>query len=188
MQNGDIAVLGLYELRLEHVDEKGIFVRKAEFPSTINQIIRGGGVERPTSPPGIQDIDIKESSSGLADLVARLKRLEHENYLLTVLYDAGKALSSKLSMDDISEQVVSLALRIEGVERGFVMFFDDAGEVSKQSEVRYRNPQSSANQPIILSKSVLEVIRSEQQPILIDDVSNEIREAARLNIAFIFVR
>ena len=30
-------VLGLYELRLEHVDEKGIFVRKAEFPSTINQ-------------------------------------------------------------------------------------------------------------------------------------------------------
>src|SRR5205823_3832555 len=174
MQNGDIAVLGLYELRLEHVDEKGIFVRKAEFPSTINQIIRGGG-ERPTSPPDIQDIDIKESASGLADLVARLKRLEHENYLLTVLYDAGKALSSKLSMDDISEQVVSLALRIEGVERGFVMFFDDAGEVSKQSEVRYRNPQSSANQPIILSKSVLEVIRSEQQPILIDDVSNDER-------------
>jgi hypothetical protein len=160
MQNGDIAVLGLYELRLEHVDEKGIFVRKAEFPSTINQIIRGGG-ERPTAPPDIQNIDLKESSSGLADLVARLKRLEHENYLLTVLYDAGKALNSKLSMDDISEQVVSLALRIEGVERGFVMFFDDSGEVSKQSEVRYRNPQNSANQPIILSKSVLEIIRSE---------------------------
>ncbi|HEV3317980.1 MAG TPA: adenylate/guanylate cyclase domain-containing protein [Candidatus Angelobacter sp.] len=174
MQNGDIAVLGLYELRLEHVDEKGIFVRKAEFPSTINQIIRGGG-GRPTAPPEIQDIDIKESSSGLADLVGRLKSLERENYLLTVLYDAGKALNSKLSMDDISEQVVSLALRIEGVERGFVMFFDESGEVSKQSEVRYRNPQSSTNQPIILSKSVLEMIRSEQQPILIDDISNDER-------------
>ncbi len=174
MQNGDVAVLGLYELRLEHVDEKGIFVRKAEFPSTINQIIRGG-VARPAAPSDIQPIDIKESSSGLADLVGRLKSLERENYLLTVLYDAGKALSSKLSMDDISEQVVSLALRIEGVERGFVMFFDDSGEVSKQSEVRYRNPQNSANQPIILSKSVLEMIRTEQQPILIDDVSADER-------------
>jgi len=175
MQNGDIAVLGLYELRLEHVDEKGIFVRKAEFPSTINQIIRGGPVDRPTAPPDIQNIDIKESSSGLADLVSRLKSLEHENYLLTVLYDAGKALSSKLSMDDISEQVVSLALRIEGVERGFVMFFDDSGQVTKQSEVRYKNAQSAATQPIILSKSVLEMIRSEQQPILIEDVSNDER-------------
>src|SRR5579859_3199284 len=174
MQNGDVAVLGLYELRLEHVDEKGIFVRKAEFPSTINQIIRGG-VARPAAPSDIQPIDIKESSSGLADLVGRLKSLERENYLLTVLYDAGKALNSKLSMDDISEQVVSLALRIEGVERGFVMFFDDSGEVSKQSEVRYRNPQNSANQPIILSKSVLEMIRTEQQPILIDDVSADER-------------
>jgi adenylate cyclase len=174
MQNGDVAVLGLYELRLEHVDEKGIFVRKAEFPSTINQIIRGG-VARPVAPADIQNIDIKESSSGIADLVGRLKSLERENYLLTVLYDAGKALNSKLSMDDISEQVVSLALRIEGVERGFVMFFDDSGEVSKQSEVRYRNPQNSANQPIILSKSVLEMIRTEQQPILIDDVSADER-------------
>lgn len=173
LKNGDIAVLGLYELRLEHVDEKGIFVRKAEFPSTINQIIRGGG-DRAVAPD-IENIDIKESSSGLTDLVGRLKRLERENYLLTVLYDAGKALNSKLSMDDISEQVVSLALRIEGVERGFVMFFDDSGEVSKQSEVRYKNPQNSANQPIILSKSVLEIIRSEQQPILIDDVSADER-------------
>src|SRR5205807_123057 len=73
LQNGDIAILGLYELRLEHVDEKGIFVRKAEFPSTINQIIRGGG-DRAVAPD-IENIDIKESSSGLTDLVSRLKRL-----------------------------------------------------------------------------------------------------------------
>ena len=87
MQNGDIAVLGLYELRLEHVDEKGIFVRKAEFPSTINQLIRGGAVGS-TSPPDIQDIDIKESASGLADLVARLKRLESNcNSVLQQLCD-----------------------------------------------------------------------------------------------------
>src|SRR5579864_9655444 len=66
------------------------------------------------------------------------KKLERENYLLTVLYEAGKALNSKLALDHISEQVVSLAFLIEGVERGFVMLFDEAGEVTRQSEVRYR--------------------------------------------------
>ncbi|PYP91882.1 MAG: hypothetical protein DMG65_06165 [Candidatus Angelobacter sp. Gp1-AA117] len=169
LKNGDIAVLGSYELRLEHVDSKDLLVRKADIPSTLNQIIRGGG-ERIVLPERI-----KLSDSALTDLVNKIKKLERENYLLTVLYDAGKALNTKLSIDDISEQVISLSFRIQGVERGFVMIFNEAGEVSRQSEVRYRNPQNSANQPIILSSSVLELIRKEQQPILIEDVSSDER-------------
>src|SRR5258708_12970480 len=71
---------------------------------------------------------------------------------------------------------MSLAFRIEGVERGFIMLFNEAGEVIRQSEVRYRNPEHSASQPqIILSKSVLDLIRKERQPILIHDVSADER-------------
>src|SRR5947209_3239341 len=169
LKNGDIAVLGRYELRLEHVDSKDLLVRKADIPSTLNQIIRGG-VERTVLPERI-----KLSDSALTDLVNKIKKLERENYLLTVLYDAGKALNTKLSIDDISEQVISLAFRIHGVERGFVMIFNEAGEVSQQSEVRYRDPQDSANHPIILSNSVVDLIRKEQQPILIEDVSADER-------------
>src|SRR5437660_4069127 len=169
LKNGDIAVLGSYELRLEHVDSKDLLVRKADIPYTLNQSIRGGG-ERIVLPERI-----KLSDSALTDLVNKIKKLERENYLLTVLYDAGKALNTKLSIDDISEQVISLSFRIQGVERGFVMIFNEAGEVSRQSEVRYRNPQSSANQPIILSGSVLDLTRKEQQPILIEDVSSDER-------------
>src|SRR5205085_2885137 len=83
--------------------------------------------------------------------------------------------NAKLSIDGISEQVISLAFRIHGVERGFVMIFNEAGEVSQQSEVRYRDPQDSANHPIILSNSVVDLIRKEQQPILIEDVSADER-------------
>src|SRR5258708_38959123 len=112
----------------------------------------------------------------LSDLASRIRKLERENYLLTVLYEAGKALNSKLALSHISEQVVSLACLIEGVERGFVMLFDETGEGARQSEVRYRNPDHSGSQPqIILSKSVLDLIRKEQQPILIDDVSADTR-------------
>lgn len=168
LKNGDIATLGRYELRFEQVDDRGLMVRKVEIPSTLNHIIRGG-------PERAHLEKARVSERALADLIERIKKLEHENYLLTVLYDAGQALNAKLSVRDISEQVVSLAFRIEGVERGFVMFFDEPGEVSRQSEVRYRDPQKSGNQPIILSKSVLDLLCSEMQPILIDDVSADER-------------
>jgi adenylate cyclase len=168
LKSGDSAVIGRYELRLEAIDENAIQVRRAEWPSTLNQIMHGRG-EIPA--PG-SDV----SSSSLTELAGRVKKLEHENYLLTVLYDAGKALNTKLSIDDISAQVMSLAFRIEGVERGFIMLFSEAGEVMRQSEVRYRNPDHSGAQPeIILSKSVLELIRKEKQPILIHDVSADER-------------
>jgi class 3 adenylate cyclase len=85
-------------------------------------------------------------------------------------------LSSKLALEHICEQVISLACLIEGVERGFVMLFDERGEVAKQTEVRYRDPASSGSRPqIILSTRVLELIRKERQPILIDDVSADER-------------
>src|SRR5262249_30719906 len=127
------------------------------------------------------------------DLASRVKKLERENYLLTVLYEAGKALNSKLAVEHITEQVVSLACLIEGVERGFVMLFDETGEVVQQREVRYRDPESAAvpdraktarsgspgggdsGPQIILSKSVLELIRKEKQPILIEDVRDDER-------------
>ncbi len=165
LQNGDVAVVGSYQLRLEHVDDKTIVVRKSDIPSTINHIIRGSA-GRIATPDKVRVTD-----AALADLVQRVKKLEHENYLLTVLYDAGQALNAKLSVDDISEQVIALAFRIEGVERGFVMLLDESGAVSRQSEFRYRNPQNAANQRVILSSSVLDIIRKEHRPILIEDVS-----------------
>src|ERR1051326_8985765 len=170
LKNGDVATIGRYTLRLENVDEDGIQVRRGQWPSTLNQIIQG----RPEGGPLARSV--APSSSELTDLASRVKKLERENYLLTVLYEAGKALHSKLAVEHICEQVVSLACLIEGVERGFVMLFDETGAVVQQSEVRYRDPQSVGNRPqIILSKSVLELIRREKQPILIEDVSADER-------------
>ena len=173
LKTGDVIQVGRYELQLESVDEKGIQVRRAEWPSTFNNIIRGR-LDPRALPPGVQ-----VSDTAVADLASRVKKLERENYLLTVLYEAGKAFNSKLSVEDISDQVISLASLIEGVERGFVMLFDENGEIAKQSEVRYKNPANAFSQPqIILSKSVLELIRAEKQPILIDDVSADERFSA----------
>jgi len=166
LKNGDVATIGRYTLRLEQIEEKDLQVRRGQWPSTLNQIMQGRQEQ-----PLARAIEPSPSSSAITDLASRVKKLERENYLLTVLYEAGKALNSKLAVEHICEQMVSLACLIEGVERGFVMLFDESGEVVRQSEVRYRDPQAAENGPqIILSKSVLELIRKEKQPILIEDV------------------
>ena len=170
LKDGDVALVGLYRLRLENVDDKGLQVRRGEWPSTLNNLMR----DRPQQATLPRSGDTH--SNELTDLAGRVKKLERENYLLTVLYEAGKALSSKLALEHICEQVISLACLIEGVERGFVMLFDERGEVAKQTEVRYRDPASAGSRPqIILSTRVLELIRKERQPILIDDVSADER-------------
>jgi class 3 adenylate cyclase len=170
LKNGDVALLGLYRLRLENVDDNGLQVRRGEWPSTLNNLMRDRTQQ--AALPRSSDTHSNE----LTDLAGRVKKLERENYLLTVLYEAGKALSSKLDLEHICEQVISLACLIEGVERGFVMLFDERGEVAKQTEVRYRDPASAGSRPqIILSTRVLELIRKERQPILIEDVSADER-------------
>jgi adenylate cyclase len=169
LKNADVVQIGLYELRLEDVDEKNIQVRRAEWSSTFDHLVRARTGQIPLARAG-------PDTSSAIDQAQRIKKLERENYLLTVLYEAGKALQGKLSIEEISQQVIALAALIEGVERGFVMLLDESGEVMQQSEVIYRNPENAANAPqIILSKSVLDVIRKERQPILIEDLKADER-------------
>jgi adenylate cyclase len=172
LSNGDVAVLGQYQLRLEKVNDRTIVVRKGEIPSAIHHILRGD--PRRTAAPDKP----REPDFAVTDLTRRVKKLERENYLLTVLYDAGQALNARLSVDDIGEHAIALAFRIEGVERGFVMLFDESGEVLRQSEFRYRDPRNAAHQAVILSSSVLDLMRKEQRPILIEDVTADQRFSA----------
>jgi adenylate cyclase len=168
---GSTARVGIFALKLEQQDDAGLVVRKADIPSTLNEVLRGHGSDALSRTP--------ETPTGtMAELVDQVRKLERENYLLTVLYDAGKSLTHKLSADDVAAQVMNLAFRIEGVERGFMMLFDAQGRVARQTEVRYRRPPANEQPGIILSRSILERMQADPAPILINDVSQDERFAA----------
>jgi adenylate cyclase len=158
---GDRAHLGRFELRLEDPDEARLVVENAHIPSSVQEVLKA----RP----------VVESTGTLLDSREEVERLERENYLLRVLYDAGKALNAKLSTSDIAEQVMSLAFRLEAVERGFLLFFDEKGDVAHQSEVRYRTSPPAEQPQIILSKKIIQRIKEEVQPILIHDATTDER-------------
>lgn len=170
LRHRDRARLGSYELCFEEVRDSGLLVKSAEIPSTLRAVLKHG----------LRKDGLAAHFNGHAppEIIEQVKRLERENHLLTMLYDAGIALSSKLSLDGISEQVMNLAFRIQGVERGFMMLLNEDGEVTRQSEVRYRqapNGEAASQPDIILSRSIMERIKSEQKPILVTDVATDER-------------
>ena len=168
LQESDVAKLGCYELRYEEVRDSGILIKSGDLLSTLNKVLRRSRAE---------DIATQVAGQVSSELTHQIERLERENQLLSMVYDAGIALSSRLALDEISEQVMNFAFRIEGVERGFMMLFDEKGEVARQSEVRYRQPiTNGGRQPhIILSRAILERIRQEQKPILVTDADTDER-------------
>ncbi len=169
LQHGDQVKLGVYALGFEHVDDAGLIVQRSGLSPVISEVLRGDAQLSLRHQPMGND-------TSRTALMEAIQKLERENYLLTVLYDAGKALNSKLSLDDISAQVMSLAFRIEGVERGFMMMFDKHGDVQHQSEVRTRKPEPAGGQPaIILSQTILQRLKRDKEPILVTDAASDER-------------
>ena len=172
LKDGDIIKIGVYTLSYEQLDESVLIVKDAVIPSTLNHVLRGEVMQL-----SMRHKPVSKNTS-TPDLLETVKRLERENYLLSVLYDAGKALSTKLSIDDIAQQVMELSFRIEGVDRGFMMLFDKKGEVWRETEVKYRQapPAGAMDQPrIIFSNTIMDRIKQGQQPILITDVGADER-------------
>jgi adenylate cyclase len=167
--DGDVAHVGTYEVRFESVDNISFVIKKAEISPTMNNVLHGLAAK---------SLEIDTPTGTAEDLVREIKKLEKEKFLLTVLYDAGKALNSKLSLADVTEQVMSLVFRIEGVERGFMMFLDNDGRSSLQTDMRYRSEQPKDTRKIILSSTIIERLKNERQPILISDPQSDARFAA----------
>ena len=173
----DVIQIGDYVLRFEDVAAKELQIDRPDIPSTLNNVLKGGLVvqsltSNATIFPRRTEAPEVDGTTAMRD---RLQKLERENYLLQVLYDVGKALQSRHSIEEVTQEIVELAFRIQGVDRGFVMLIDDAGEITRQSEVRYRHPTAEAQPQIIFSRAVLDRMKSEMSPILITDLSADER-------------
>ena len=89
LRHGDRVQVGIYQLRLESADEGALVIRKAQIPSPLRDVLEG----RDT---GLGSRPVETPTGTSAEMEERIRQLEQEKYLLTVLYDAGKALNSTL--------------------------------------------------------------------------------------------
>jgi len=164
--------IGIYDLKVEAARdaarEAALVVQKAEIPSSLRDMLHGKAPLKQERVAPTHTVD----SSELRDQFSRLTK---ENFLLRMLYDAGKVLNAHRAVPDLDREVVQLTFRIEGVQRGSIMFIGRNGEIAEQSEVRYRTPPTEEQPQIIFSRAILQRILCEREPILVTDLSADDR-------------
>lgn len=194
--NAKIAI-GVYELTFEEPDARGFtpFDTHSLPKSVVREMQRSpySGSLLPVEPVGsLESPDVR----GKAEMAERIRALEKENALLTLLYRAARALGELNEIDAVTERVLDLALEIEGVERGYVMLLDDpAGADGKHQNseytfrpatIRYRREPLDSKKRVpnlIMSRGVIDQVMRSFLPLLVADAKADSRFAARKSIA-----
>jgi FHA domain-containing protein/GAF domain-containing protein len=181
----DEITIGAYQLRFEEPNVHPIASHDtAELPRSFVQELTGpaySGSLLPAMPLGSALSDI--------EMANRLRMLERENRLLTILYRVTKALSDLDAVDEVTDRVLDLALQIEGAERGYAMLlnefpmkqtdFTGAAYGFRPALIRYRRPATDSDRErrlnLVISKSIVREVMQTGVPLLIANVQDDPR-------------
>jgi adenylate cyclase len=113
----------------------------------------------------------------------RMRALERENALLTLLLRVNRALGDLNTVAEIAERVLDLVLEIEGADRGYAMLLDESvmgeGDFSggayafQPAILRFRgesrNPAGKNPPNLIISQSIIQKVMKSGLPLLLAD-------------------
>jgi adenylate cyclase len=207
LKNNDLMGIGSFSLRFESLDSQMLLTHAAtNMPARLTMVMSMKDVAAalqmgksadvkpaPSSMPGMvpghssrSQVDsgaFRELSKSKETLEQRLKGLEHENRLLSLLYQVSRALAELVSVGEVVDQVLDLALQVEGVERGYAMLLDDKGGFLP-AVIRYRDPHLAAQgTQMILSQSIIQRVLEGGVPLLVQDVRSDPRLGSSRSIA-----
>ncbi len=184
LKAGDVLSIGDHTLRFEQAETRDLRTHAGtDLPSRLTLVMsrkevelalrEAGGAPTPWSQATPADTAALPERRRSAD--ERLRSLEHENRLLTLLYQVSRALGELATVEDVAEKVLEMVLQIEGVERGYAMLRNEKGEL-QPAVVRYRRLKESANAPqMILSQSIIRSVLDGKEPVLVQDASADAR-------------
>jgi adenylate cyclase len=204
LKHNDLMGIGSFSVRFESLESQMLLTHAAtNMPARLTMVMSMKDVAAALQmgKSGFTPVPPSASSSGLGisppkdasavrELVKsketaeqRLKSLEHENNLLSLLYQVSRALAELVSVGEVVEQVLELALQVEGVERGYAMLLDDKGGFLP-AVMRYRDPNLAAQgTQMILSQSIIQRVLEGGVPLLVQDVRQDPRLGSSRSIA-----
>jgi len=98
----------------------------------------------------------------------QVSQLRKKTRMLSVLYQASKALISATSLDDLLEKVMDLVFENVSAKRGVMILVDGQTGEWIPEKVRYAS-DAKAGEKIVLSKSIAGVALRERKSVLIND-------------------
>jgi adenylate cyclase len=199
LRANDELILGEYRIRFFE-DSPGrnmVTYGTAQLPPRFARVLSEpaySGTFLPVQPVGsIASPDVERH----ANAEERLRALEHENRLLTLLYRVNRSLGELTAVEDITHRILDLVLEIEGAERGFAMLFDrytmgrsdlsQGGYGFEPAIIRYRpgtKALSAQGAPqLTISQSIIRQVIHGGLPLLVSDPQADPRLSASESIA-----
>ena len=187
LRKNDEVILGVYSLRFEQFDQPDLLTKASvqlpvRLAQTLYQAAQGETFVKPVPP----STSAPATGDQRTDHAQRVRFLEHEYRLLSLLYRVGRALDELDTVEDVTRRVLEIALEIEGVERGYTMLLEEtpvrAADLSKRQYaflpaiIRYRTQPGAGPQPqLILSQSVIREVMEGGVPLLVTDARTDER-------------
>jgi hypothetical protein len=199
LRANDEIVLGEYRLRYfeDSAASNMVTYGTPELPPNFAKVMSESaysGSFLPTQPLGGSDSPQVVRPTNAQD---RLKTLEQENRLLTLLYRVNRALGEVSTVEDVTRRILDLVLEMDGAERGFTMLLDrdsiGRGDFSRggygfePALIRFRTGTKSAPgqgaPQLTISQSIIRQVMHGGLPLLVSDPQADPRLAASQSIA-----
>jgi adenylate cyclase len=199
LRANDEIILGEYRLRYfeDSAARNMVTYGTPELPPNFAKVMAESaysGKFLPVQPLGTAMSPQADRSASAKD---RLKGLDQENRLLTLLYRVNRALSEVTAVEDVTRRILDLVLEMDGAERGFTMLLDrdsiGRGDFSKggygfePALIRYRaGSKASPGQggpQLTISQSIIRQVMHGGLPLLVSDPQADPRLAASQSIA-----
>jgi adenylate cyclase len=197
LKDNDVMGVGEYSLRFESLESQMLLTQAAsKLPPRLTMVMSlkdakamlDIGVPGKTAGPAASG-EIPQAkvipSVDATSMESRVKTLEHENRLLTLLYQVSRALGDLTTVDEVVDHVLDLVLQVEGVERGYAMLLDDKGGFLP-AVIRYRKELRTGSGQVpqmILSQKIIGEVMKGGDPLLVQDPRMDPRLGSSKSIA-----
>jgi hypothetical protein len=194
----DEITIGEYRLRFEDsASRKVVTYGTMELPQRFAKVLKESaysGSLMPVEPLGaVAPPDVGRRT----DVQERMRGLERENRLLTLLYRVNRTLSEQPTVAEATQRTLDLVLEIEGAERAYSMLLDsesmERGNFSSDNYgfqpavIRYRGKSGGLPAPgapqLTISRSIIrQVMQAGGMPLLVSDAKADPRLAASKSV------
>jgi len=197
LRSGDEIMLGEYRLRFEDsVARKVTSYGTAKLPPRFAEMWKQSAYAGASLPVEMLAETVSAEAEKRVSPGEKMRALEGENRLLTVLYRVNQSLAELKGVTEVTQRVLDLVLEIEGAERGYAMLLDEismergnfmhGGYNFLPAVIRYRHrPIGSHDKglpPLTISQSIIRQVMQSGLPILVSEGQADPRFAAAKSV------
>lgn len=118
-----------------------------------------------------------------AQELQNISEVEKANNKLRILYKVNHAISSILNLQELLTVILDVVFQyIPGVERGAILLYDKASKNLRSAVTKVRNQDQESDEPIQISRTILERVMEEKISLLTTDASVDERLAESMSI------